>query len=436
MGSSPLRKAAQHQAMWPVGLILVYFGWLVMTPYTRFPILTDIRFERILMALGWLMVMFSGRMSAPNRICGTYLLLICWMYLSLLFSPYPDLNSVEEWLDSYWKLAVLFFLIFCAIQGFEELTRFLLGAALVLFAYEGYSLLNFAMGGSYVWQQGVRRAVGVWSRGGLGAPNFFGVIGVFLIPFAIYFAQASRSRWRRQGAVAMLLVAFLAIVLSGTRAALLTGLVMVLVFYRKSLRRFKMIIIWGGLLMFGLSFLSGDMRERYISIIPGFDSNVSGVASRSAQSRIAGLQDGWRLFLKRPIVGFGPESSGYARLEVSSFTDEPLQLHSLYGQVLGELGVVGALIFFLLLRQGFQVTDPERRIPPGIDPPETYRLVQTLLRQLLFVSAFYGLFSHNLYAYYWVMNFSLIAVFLRLDGRAPGAGSKRLPSTNATVTRG
>ena len=410
-----MRNPRRSISIWPAALIVVYFSWLVMTPYTRFPLLTEIRFERMLMAIGWMMVLFSGRLAAPNKIVGAYLFLFIWMYVSLFFSPYPDLNSVEEWRESYWKHAVLFFLIFFALRETGDLRRFSIGAALVLFAYEAYSLLDFVAGGSYVWQQGIKRAVGIWSRGGLGAPNFFGLIGVFLVPFAIFYLQESKTRWRRPLAIAMLLTASLAILLSGTRAALVTAIALVFVFYRASLQRFKSIIIWGGILLFALSFLSADMRERYVSVIPGFDSGDSDVASRSAQSRVAGLRDGWQLFLRRPIAGYGPETSGYARLEVSEFTAEPLQLHNLYGQVMGELGVLGALVFFWLIWQGFEITNPSRKLPADIDMPETYGNVRRLIRQLLFVSAFYGFFSHNLYQYYWVFNFALVAICLRVD---------------------
>ena len=64
-----------------------------------------------------------------------------------------------------------------------------------------------------------------------------------------------------------------------------------------------------------------------------------------------------KMALRKPLLGYGPGSSSIARGDVrtNGFNIEriedkqSLQLHNLFGQVIGELGLVGGIIFFFII---------------------------------------------------------------------------------------
>ena len=406
-------------------IAILYVGWIVMSPHVRFPELVDLRIERLLMAIGWIVALLFVRRerSAISAVSLGILFFFLAMSVSHSASPYPNNYEVVWWGEEYWKRVVFFFLLTFLIPNKVELHRLIVWSGVVLFLYVGYSLFDFAKGGSYVWQQGIRRAVGVWSGGGIGAANEFGFLGLFAIPFGVYIWLQAKKRWEYMLALATLGVAVLAILLSGTRAAVVCGLLLAAVALRGKYAQVKygfgilaiLALIWVNLPI--------DVQNRYLSILPSVNTEqVAGdVAASSAQSRIEGFKDGYRLFRKRPILGYGPGSSPYARLEVSEYAKfdpaDPsyLQLHNLYGQVIGEGGILAALAFGLLLFLAWSAAKKARSVATSHDGNDLDMASMGEFLTLALIGIFsYGMFSHNLYSYEWLYLFAIASIMRRL----------------------
>jgi O-antigen ligase len=91
--------------------------------------------------------------------------------------------------------------------------------------------------------------------------------------------------------------------------------------------------------------MPADLQERFNTI---FDDSINPVATRSAEGRIEGFRRGLKLFELSPIWGVGAGCSALA-VDQLLHLENPGQLHNLYGQLLSELGVLGAVSFLLLL---------------------------------------------------------------------------------------
>ena len=319
------------------------------------------------------------------------------------------------------KLVVFYFFALYCFEDSEELRQAFLAFAIISFTYQLYSWLDFINGGSYVYQQGLKRIVGVWSAPGKGGPNAFGLLGVFTVPFATFLLKTETRLRVRQMAWVLLAISVATVVFTGTRGALLTLLVLVVVYFRQRLLHPKRLVIAGVIIALFVAVLPNDMKRRYFDLIFYDETKIEDRFDRSAissaQGRFEGIEDGWKLFLKRPIIGYGPETSSIARLEVRNLRSDRgeviyVQVHNLYAQLVSENGLLGAILFaaivFLYL---WQLSDLQKHQD---DSPQ-FKLIRAqaqLLTYLLLTMLIYGMVSHTLYKYNWFLLFACQATLV------------------------
>jgi O-antigen ligase len=144
--------------------------------------------------------------------------------------------------------------------------------------------------------------------------------------------------------------------------------------------------------------MPADRQNRYLTL---FDSSRGPRnAQESAEGRRQGWRDGVELWRQNPMFGVGPGAFGEAR--ESEF--KGLQAHNLYGQVIGELGSLGALSLACILgsvllnwRDARQLV----RIMPHLRQSFAYHVILASAATfgLLLLQ---GLTSHNIYRYTWL----------------------------------
>lgn len=392
-------------------LIVVYLWALIATPQYRFDLLATLQYEKIIVGLAWLTLLLSGRFQPRfTKTSGLLLVFYLWMLLSYFASPYPDTWNAQWWLTTYWKLLVFYFLVLFSVQDVDDLHVLLAGVVVVSGLYQLHSWMDFIQGGAYVYQQGVRRIVGVWSPTGLGAPNHFALMALFALPFGVAWYRLAQSRLLRLGLIGFVVMCCASILFSGTRGALFGLAFYVIARYAHRLLRPVPIMAVALSGAVALAVLPQSLTSRYLSVFVEDASQVPAeeLAEASAQSRIEGLKDGWRLALERPLLGWGPGSSPVARSEVRpqdsevTWEDEAvLQLHSLYGQVMGETGFVGTfLAMWIVLHSLFQLRRL-RREASGAAAEWASALFLALL-----IYMFYGFASHTLYRFNWLLLFA------------------------------
>jgi hypothetical protein len=402
-----------------VWLVWVYAFWLITTPYRspRLEFLIALRFERILASalVLYALMNLGARWRDPKPI----ILVACFFGVSLvssLLSPVHGSENAQHWIDNYWKLWLLFNLILLCLRTKEDVYLVMLGISAISLGYQLLSWRDFLAGGSYVHQQGIKRMVGVWSGGGLGAANGFAFASLFTLPFCYAWVLRERGSGGRAFMLGGTAITVASMVFSGTRGAILVGLAVVfggvLLF---SAKRFRYLTLACMAAVGAYLAAPEEIRHRYTSQLLPFASGkdheekADEVASKSAEGRIEGLVDGYLLFLKRPLLGWGPGTSATARmgLDKAGALETELQLHSLYGQMFAETGLCGAALFaWLNWHLIISLVRTVRR------STEMSHGLAAILLTAFAITLLYGFVNHSLYEHYWILLFGLSTVLI------------------------
>jgi len=141
--------------------------------------------------------------------------------------------------------------------------------------------------------------------------------------------------------------------------------------------------------------LPKDRQNRFLTLID--PSYGPANARESAEGRAKGFRDGLRLWSEHPEFGVGP--GAFAVASGSGF-----ESHQLYGQVLGELGGLGAVAFVAMLEAFLSNTLAARRLcnqrpehQDGFSSSVIWAASLTVVLMLLM-----GFGGHNLYRYTWL----------------------------------
>lgn len=420
------RKEDVTNQRWKLTVILIvfYLWWYVTTPEfsPKLEFLATIRFERVLAISLLAIILLTGKLKFRGSPL-TPLIILFFMatLVSYLISPYSWFANAGHWFENYWKIVLFYFMVLYGTDDTDDLHRIFLAFAVITFVYQLHSWADFIHGGSYVYQQGFKRIVGVWSGGGFGAPNAFGLLGVFSVPFSVYLLKTDKGRYTRWMAISLLAISLASIIFSGTRGALLTLLALVGIYYRHKIMHPKRLLAIGIVIAIAVVAMPQELMHRYFDQIivknADIDSRTDEIAADSAAARIDGLVDGWKLFLMRPILGFGPGTSSAARLKVHEIRDSNGDLmyhalHNLYGELISETGLIGSsifisliLIYFVQLRKIIAQNGESERA--HIMHGQAELLVYLMLSMLI-----YGMVSHTLYRYTWFFLFGCQAILV------------------------
>jgi len=414
------RNGEQVDTIGNIGLLplILYLSLIVMEPQSRFPIIGEMALEKIAILLtGAFVILKKNNELRISKISILFVGFYCWSLISYIFSPYENYTYSKYWFENYWKLLVVYFLIVFAIKEKDELKLFMKGFVIISFVYQGLSWIDFLQGGSYVWQQGMKRMIGIWSDVTYGSANAFAVKTLVSVPFGLFCFSAGKTKLEKVLMIAFLVLSFLSILYSGTRGALL-GFFFAIAIYLCFHKKMKLLLTVISLAIpFGYFFMPDSLRHRYLDLMYVKDRESLSLEDRmallSAESRKEGFWDGLALAKKRPILGYGPSASAIARgKELYGITDTGegfLELHNLYGQVLGETGFIGAGLFVILIVAFYRQIRKSKKNGEMQFQTNICIFLQTFLGLLLF----YGLFSHHLFRYYWIILFGLHGILAK-----------------------
>ncbi len=186
--------------------------------------------------------------------------------------------------------------------------------------------------------------MGVRITGGFGNPNVYAEYLLLLLPFAYLFLGKQTEKWRGIAA-GILLILLVNMIFTWSRGAWLGTLVSVCFFLLICVRAAPLLLIGGLMLLPTVSlFLPAAVLSRFTSIGNLADSSVSyrlsvwrGTADMLAATKYAGVGVGHSAFSAvYPAYAYG----GSALVQ---------HTHSVYLQILAELGIVGLLVFGAIL---------------------------------------------------------------------------------------
>jgi O-antigen ligase len=360
-------------------------------PFEVWPVLGTFHLERIYMLLTLLVVAgLPGKKWLPNKIHWAFgalalAVLVCW-----LASPWSA--SGDAPVEDYFKVFVFYTLMVLVVHDEASLKRLVRAFLVIMFVYLGHSMREY-FNGRFSWQMGIERMIGVDTT--MGDPNSFGATIIYVLPFVIpLWMDPESRRWRWFLAVYVAL-SVVSIGLTGSRSAFVGLLVSVLwVIARSGYKmRFAVLALLAAPLLWAA--LPSSLQTRFETII---DPEVGPVnAQTSAEGRIEGLFTGMRLWEQNPLTGCGPGAWRPA-------SGSKIESHNLYGQIIGELGTIGALAFIAVL-VGFWTNlrwvRKAYRAHPEWGTDFLLRLSQAISLAVILM-LFEGNFSHNLFRYHWL----------------------------------
>jgi hypothetical protein len=239
----------------------------------------------------------------------------------------------------------------------------------------------------------IERMIGVDTT--MGDPNTFGATVVFALPFVVPFWRDRPSARLRLFLAGYVVLSMVCIGLTGSRSAFVGLLLFFLITIMKSRWRLRLALLGVFAGPFLWLTLPASLQNRFETIIHPELGPKS--AQESAKGRLEGLRIGLELLAKSPITGCGPGAWKKASGSV-------LESHNLYGQVLGEMGLIGAGAFLVILAAFWAnlrwvrrtyAEHPEWR-------PDFLLSCANAVGTALVLLLFEGNFGHNLFRYSWL----------------------------------
>lgn len=373
--------------------LVVYLAVFTLRIGEMYPALAALRLELMLGGALTVLTLLSnkyryGSLLIPKSSLNTYFLFILGaMGMSLIISACKDC-TVDMTIEMI-KLGIFYLLIILNVDTQKRLETFL-WLFLILNAKLSFDIMWGYYHGAGIVKGDLTRASG----GNSTMDNFNGIAITMntLIPFAYYLFLHYRSLFKKVIMGVMLMLFVWTMVITGSRGGLLGFCAILGLIWWQSRHKSIMAI---GLLVFMVvawAALGDASKERYMTI---FDDNLD----ESSQGRIDSWLDGLQLFLTRPLFGVGAGAFAWARVE--NFGTY-LNAHSLYVQVIAELGLAGVIAYFCFIRDIFRVN--WRTVKLIESRPNPNRLLAPFARATIITCGSMlvtGIFAHSAYRYTW-----------------------------------
>jgi O-antigen ligase len=373
------------------------YMWLfVHRPFEVWPALGTLQIERIYMILMLVVWMFTPNKGwVGNRLHYVTAIFSILLLISWVLSPYMDQLICSVTVEDFFKVIVFYLLVLTTVRDERGLriliTLFLASVGL----YMAHSLLEF-INGRYEYRMGIRRMNGVDSS--FGDPNGFASTLLTSLPLAFALWMSRPSSVMRLLLVCYALGVCVCIALTGSRTGFLGLLVFGMITTFLVVRRKALVFVlggFGGVAALGLAAvaLPAELQNRYLTVL---DSSYGPKnAAESADSRMAGLLDGLRAWQDSPLLGHGPRAFDFV-------TGRMMGSHNLYGQVLAEMGLLGALTlaaYFACF--GLNWLEIRRHYQNGSRPHDFLFHVSRGIGIIIILFLLIGWSGHTLYRYNW-----------------------------------
>mgnify|MGYP001067677093 CR=1 FL=1 len=372
---------------------------LLLAPQEQFAVLAPLRIALLSVAvavLAYVVNQLSRRLPllefSPDVVLA--LLLTGWAILTIPFSYWPG-GSVNFLTGNFLKAIICFLLLSHVITNFRQLWGISWCLVLCTIPLTLHTLRNYLAG---TFMGGGERVQG-YTSGLAQNPNDMALMLNLILPVCIALILGTRSSFLKLilGGIAMLIV--VAVIATFSRAGFLT-LVFIGICYAWLLRHrpqrvwIPIILIMG---TFALPLVPTTYFERLGTIV-----NIEEDQTNSAQTRLADMKVALDVALSKPIVGSGIAMSLLALNEARG--EEWLDVHNVYLQLAVDMGLMGLLLYLLLLFQCLRVAGRASKGRAGKPAePRMVFLAEGLFVSLLAfaLSAMFYPVAYNFYFFYF-----------------------------------
>jgi O-antigen ligase len=269
--------------------------------------------------------------------------------------------------------------------------------------------------------------------GPIGEKNYYAQFLLLLLPLGLTFAIVQRSSWRRLAAIVTAGLIALAIAFTASRAAVVTGVVMVIAMVALRQVKPRHVAVFA-LAAFLIALATPQLRTRMATMVElaSFAQGDAGVrqVDKSTQGRFSEMYAAVLLFADYPLQGVGPGNFPSQFLKKASalgfqIHTEERMAHCAALEIAAENGIFGLLCIIAIITISFRQLLAARRL--ATDPE--LRAMATAFVVVLVVLAFSSFFLSFAYVrYYWFI-LALSAVAARLSAESAA-------DTNGPVPQG
>jgi probable O-glycosylation ligase (exosortase A-associated) len=288
-----------------------------------------------------------------NGIFISMILLLMLVTLSSIFHQGFDILVWARW-DSFFKATIFFVFVFLIVEKRLHIDALMWACVLSVTATaakQGFKVL-FSGGGHVVY--------GMSST--FNDNNLSAFAALMCIPFTLYLISIYKDKFiLKWGLIGAIAVSVLFILGSDSRGGLLGLLVLAGFFFLKSNNKGALIIAFIAVGALGLSLMDASWFERMNTITEATEDD-------SFMGRVIAWKFAILMAINDPLTGGGFDSIAYSptwtalmsNWHLVSFIDTPYPTkghvaHSIYFQVLGDLGILGFIVFFSIIWKTFNV---------------------------------------------------------------------------------
>jgi len=332
---------------------------------------------------------------------------IKWMFvlfavmgLSMLLSF--NFSHSLEWMYDAFKVFLFFLMVITLVDTLREAEIFLWVFSILTCAIAYSAIFNY-MNGIIVESVGetFRVNYAVVTEGMGSGHVALANLTLQGMPVLWYLGVCSENRILKGFGFFLFLICLYAVVISGSRGGFVGLLVFgaCLVFFSQN--RMAMLLC-GAAVMLAIPIVAEKGYMDYMG-------TILGLSDASSSSRVTGLRHGFEMLLKRPVLGVGPGCYPLAR---RAWMGWGLWAHNHYGELMGELGIAGTVVWFLFFKSYFMKAWLFVRGEGG-DPALRNICLAVIVASI--VRLVLGMGSHSVYIFFWYMMAGVVVNVVRIQ---------------------
>ena len=315
-----------------VWLLIGYMWLFIHRPDEIWPMLGAIRIVRVYMivVIGYWLVA-ADKSWVSNRLNVAFAAFFLAIITAWVASPYAGAGDIV--IEEFAKVGVFYVLVMSQVRD-ERNLRLMVVAVLACIALSMLHSLWEYRNGRHIWVTGTARMIGLDKT--LSDPNSFAASLIYVLPLTIPFWSMARSSRDTLLLLAYTALTTVCVLLTGSRTGFVGLMVVALALVLISRHRAKLALAMLVLAPVAWGLLPADRQNRFLTLLD--PSYGPANAQQSAESRKVFFDIAFEQWQQSPLLGNGPDS-----FRVSSGTG--MAVHSLYGQLFAEVGLVGMLAF-------------------------------------------------------------------------------------------
>jgi putative inorganic carbon (hco3(-)) transporter len=392
------------------GLLILYLD-LVVAPAAMWPQLGALHPDLTLGIAALISVIIHNKLKGEKfvlfqeRMTWQVILFAGALVASVPTSVWPShsVTAISNFMNTF-----VFYLLMVNVLTTEKRLAGFIWASILSGGYTAISSAIAYLGGDFMFAQGIDRAQSLAGAD----PNTLANSLVLALPFMAFAVGWAKRRILKFVSIMLAIATVFTIAITGSRGGVMGLLVVLFLIWLTSKHRLMTMMIFLVVVAIGWLALPGQYKARYSSVT----SVATGEVDPSTQGRYDAWHAGVNMFLARPLFGVGVGNFSVA-YSSGDYSDRASWLapHSLYVQLIAELGLTGVMAFvlliFYLMRQNFRLRKLMRKrdINSGLLKGVSYSITCSV--GALFVTS---ITSHSLFRLHWYWCCALTVVLWRL----------------------